>query len=226
MFSFLKKKYKIEELEFKVPRHEVITRSRILVIDDEKPDLIDDLKGGGFSVDYEPDITKANMAVFERMIYDLIILDFADVGREFGEDQGLSLLQHIKRVSPSTVVYAYTSKLLGAEHHEFYTRTDGVLRKDAGIGETTEKVEQGLEKARSLPNVWKGMLHVAQIAPGSKQDEEWQDLYVRKVKKRRTGDVQEKFLKIIGNEPGQRVGTFLVERLIDLGVKYYLGDAK
>lgn len=226
MFSFFKKKHKLEELSIKIPRHEVVTRSRILVIDDEKPDLIDDLKGGGFSVDYLPDVDSANMAIFERMIYDLVILDFADVGKEFGEDQGLSLLHHIKRVSPSTVVYAYTSKLLGAAHHEFYTRTDGVLRKDAGIGETTDKVEQGLEKARSLQNVWKGMLHAAQIVPGSQQDEDWQDLYVRMVKKHQIGALREKFSKVMGSEAGQQVGLILVERLIEIGANYYLGGSK
>jgi hypothetical protein len=63
-------KKRLDCLDFKMPRDELIRRSRILVIDDERPDLIDDLKGVHFSVDHEEDINNSNMELLERSLYD------------------------------------------------------------------------------------------------------------------------------------------------------------
>jgi hypothetical protein len=63
-------------------RPELIRRSRILMIDDDQPKLIEDLKADGFSVDYDP--TGNDTAKIEKGLYDLIILDFGGVGAKFG----------------------------------------------------------------------------------------------------------------------------------------------
>jgi hypothetical protein len=52
MFNFLQQK-PLSDYNPKLSRQELIRRSRILVIDDEKPKLIDDLGVDGFSVDYD-----------------------------------------------------------------------------------------------------------------------------------------------------------------------------
>ncbi len=93
-------KHKIEELELKLNRDDLIRRSRILIVDDEKPDLIDDLQKARFSVDYLPDVTPENLHELERSEYDLVILDFGNVGSRMGPQQGLELMKHIKRVRP------------------------------------------------------------------------------------------------------------------------------
>jgi CheY-like chemotaxis protein len=111
MFSILSKKT-LSEYNPKLSRQELIRRARLLIIDDEKPQLIDDLKKDGFSVDY--DAAGNDTAKIEKNLYDLIILDFGEVGKNFGKDHGLSLLKHIKRVNPAAFVLAYTSKSLAA----------------------------------------------------------------------------------------------------------------
>src|SRR5438067_2540709 len=130
-----------------ISRDELRRRSRILVIDDERPELVDDLQKAGFAVDYHPDINKENLSFLDQNIFDLILLDFGNVGTSVGPDQGLTLLRHIKRINPAIVVLAYTSKALGADHADFYRLADGVLAKDAGIAESMEKIEGNLQKA-------------------------------------------------------------------------------
>ena len=222
--DFFRKRKRIDELDLRLSRDDLLRRSRILIIDDEKPELIEDLIQGGFAVEYQPDITNANMNVIERPKYDLIILDFGSVGKAFGPNEGLDLLRHIKRVNPSALVFAYTSKPLGAEHADFFRTTDGILKKDAGIAESLEKIEEGLKRARSVQNLWAGMLHAAGIQTGSKEDLEWQDLYVRGLSKPgKRQELQEKVLKAISGEEGKKAALFILEKAIEIGLKVYIG---
>lgn len=212
------KKHRIDDLDVKIPRDDLLQRSRILIIDDERPDLIDDLRQAGFAVDYETDITNANMGKIERIKYDLIILDFANVGKAFGDDEGLSLLKHIKRVNPTAIIFAYTSKMLGAQHADFFRLADGVLSKDAGIHESTERIEDGLQRARSVQNLWKGILSVANVQPGSSEDLALQDLYVRGLtNKGKRDSLTSKVMKVVAGENGQRIAQFIIDRLIEAG---------
>jgi DNA-binding response OmpR family regulator len=130
MMHFFRKR-KLNELKQNMTRDELVRRSRILVIDDERPAIIDDLKSARFSVDHVPDVSSHNLELVDHPLYDLILLDFGQVGKTFGDDQGLSLLRHIKRVNPAIVVLTYTSKALETRHADFYRLADGTLAKDA-----------------------------------------------------------------------------------------------
>jgi DNA-binding NarL/FixJ family response regulator len=205
-------------------RDELRRRSRLLVIDDERPDLVDDLQHSGFAVDYVADVNKQNFGVLDRPTYDAILLDFGNVGTTVGPDQGLTLLRHIKRVNPATVVLAYTSKALVADQADFFRLADGVLAKDAGIAESMEKIEETLRKAHSVENVWRGLLNVAGIEPGSSTDKHWQKLAVRAIEKPKTlPNFKASVMNIVGDEAAQRVGLILIEKIVELGVKSALG---
>jgi CheY-like chemotaxis protein len=184
LLSYFRKK-RIDDLALKMPRDELLRRSRLLIVDDEEPAFLQDLRGAGFAVDHVVDIDKTNMNIIEKPFFDLILLDFGRVGKAFGSDEGLSLLRHIKRVNPSAIVIAYTSKALKIEHADFYRLTDGALAKDAGIQESLERLEDGLRKAHSITNVWQTLLTLCDIKPGSKDDFVLQDIYVRALSNQR-----------------------------------------
>jgi CheY-like chemotaxis protein len=202
-----------------IPREELIRRGRILVVDDERPELIDDLQKLGFSVDYVPDVTVDNIHILESGVYDLVLLDFANVGLNIGKDQGLSLLQRVKRTNPAVIVFAYTSKALGSAHADFYRLADGVLPKDASIEESAEKIEDGLRSAKSLAKLWSGFLTVAQVAPGSKQDTSLQDLFVRGI----TDPSKLKKLEVVAASlitgGAEKLGSVILEKVLEL-VRY------
>ncbi len=217
-------KHRIEEIDVHLSREDLLRRSRILVIDDERPDIIDDLTKAHFSVDYLADITKDNLDTVDRPLYDLIILDFGNVGTDLGSDQGLSILRHIKRVNPTAIILAYTSKALGTDYADFFRMADGVLSKDAGITDSMEKIEENLRKAHSVENLWTSVLRIASIAPGSVRDLEWQDLYIRGLKKENKMKVlKQKVLETAGGEGAQKVAIIIIERLVELGAKAVIG---
>lgn len=216
-------KYGIESLDCQTPRDDLLRRSRILVVDDERPKIIDDLKAAHFSVDYRIDIKKEDMQLIETPLYDLLLLDFGNVGKDFGEDEGLSLLKHIKRVNPALFVVAYTSKSLGNRHADFFRISDAVLSKDAGIQESLEVIEKGLQKAWSTSNLWGGLLAVSGITPGSKIDKELQDLYVRGIfKPSKFEKLKQALYKTLTNDLAQKVGFAILGKLIEIGIHSHL----
>jgi len=216
MFS----KKNIDELTLKLPREELVRRSRILVVDDEKPDLIEDLVNLGFAVNFLEDITTENASKIESAIYDLILLDFGNVGKTFGDNEGLDLLRHIKRVAPSIVVLTYTSKALGTEHAEFYRQADGTLAKDAGIGDSVKKIEEALERAHSISHVWSSLLKSLNIAQHSPEDIKLQDMYVRGLAKKAKLDAwQDKSLAFVKEQLAKESCKLIVAKLIELGMK-------
>lgn len=218
-------KHRIDELDIHLSREDLLRRSRILVIDDERPDLIDDLTKAHFSVDYLSDVTKDNLDIFDRTLYDLIVLDFGNVGTGLGAEQGLSLLRHIKRVNPTAVVLAYTSKALGTEHADFFRMADGVLSKDAGITDSMDKIEESLRKAQSVPNLWANILSVVSIVPGSEKDFEWQDKYIRAIKRSgKANEFKKKIIETVRGEGAQKIAVRVVERLLEIGAKAVLGS--
>ena len=219
---WFQEKRRIESIRTTMPREELVRRSRILIIDDERPELIDDLQRSHFAVDYEPDIRPENLAEkLDSRLYDLILLDFGQVGESIGKEQGLSILRHIKRVNPAVVVLAYTSKTLGTEFADFYRLADGVLPKDAGVADSLVRIEEALQKSHSVDNLWKGVLGVAGVQPGSDTDEDWQDLVVRGIKKpKKLQEFRDKLTSAVGAELAQKIAFGLVEKIVEIGIRH------
>ena len=221
--KFFSKK-SIHDVKVNLSREEILRRSRILIVDDEMPEIINDLKKARFSVDYEQDITKDNMNIVDQSTYDLVLLDFGNVGKSFGADEGLSLLKYIKRVNPAIVVLSYTSKALSTEHADFYRLSDGVLAKDAGIADSLERIEDGLKKAHSIENVWLGLITLAGITQGSDEDIRLQDMLVKGLNsKRKMKNFKQNMLPFLENGTSKTIGNILIGKLFELGLKAIIG---
>ncbi len=120
-------------------REQLIQGGRIVVIDDEAPLLIDELRRIGFSVDH--DTTGNELNKIDNQRYDVAVIDYHGVGQKLGNSQGLDLLRYIRRVSPRTRTVVHTSRSLTASEHEFYRLSHAVLPKDEGLGESLELIE-------------------------------------------------------------------------------------
>jgi DNA-binding NarL/FixJ family response regulator len=213
------RKKELAEYNPQLTREELIKRCRILVIDDEKPSLIDDLSRDGFAVDYDnkgDDVSK-----IEKNIYDLVLLDFGGVGMAYGRDQGLSLLKHIKRVNPATFVLAYTSKSLPPEQSAFYRLTDGTLYKDAGIQESFERIEQSLRQALNVERIWDGIVQLALKNPEDRG--ELEKTLMRCLKKKKFDNLYDRLAHEVGQSVKDGLVGGLVAKLIDLAMKGAVG---
>jgi DNA-binding NarL/FixJ family response regulator len=166
-------------------RDTLITRGRTLLIDDVVSPVLTNLKKKGFSIEH--DKTGNNTNEIERHRYDVIILDFGNVGKSYGPDEGLSLLRHIKRISPATFVLAFTSLSLYSKQAEFYTLSDGVLSKDAGIQEAYEKLENALRESMQIERHWNAILQVTGIDPNTDSSERLKRKLIMSI---RTGKAQ------------------------------------
>jgi DNA-binding NarL/FixJ family response regulator len=195
-------------------RDDLIHRCRILVIDDERPALIDDLTRTGFSVDY--DSSGDDMGNVEKHLYDLILLDFGGVGEKYGKDQGLSLLRHIKRINPSQFVLAYTSKSLPPhQSSDFYRLTDGTLSKDAGIQESFEKIEESLKEAVKVDRIWNATLASIPSARDRKQLERAMNISINK----RSSEPIRRVAERLPSIAGEKVVEKSIEKVIELVFK-------
>lgn len=171
MWPFSGSAKSISQLRPQISREEIVRNSRVLILDDEEPQLKHDLEKNGFAVNWFADISADLTRQIEGMHFDLMLLDFSGVGAELGGDGGLDILRHIKRVAPSLAVLSYTSKALKSKHGDFYRLTDGILAKDAGIAESMERIENALRVARSPENMWKALLHKVGIQGGTSEAE-------------------------------------------------------
>jgi len=156
MWPFEKKQLKDFEREY--TRDELIRRGRILVIDDEDPEIVAELKRKRFAVDH--DKIGDDLSGIESHYYDVVLLDYSDVGKKYG-GTGLGVLNHIKRVSPMTFVIAYTSRALVAKVADFYRLADDVLEKDAGLDESLKCIEDGLAKSFRKERLFQGIVEIA-----------------------------------------------------------------
>ncbi len=211
-------------LSVSIPREQLLRTGRILLVDDERPDLIDDLENDGFSIDYLPDLKKTDMNRITSGRYDLLILDFGAVGSDFGDDEGLELLRISKRTNPAMVVLAYTSKALPSNLADFYRLADNVLNKDAGIRESFEKIEEALNKAKAISNLWPAFLNVKGVATGSKEDYDLQKAYMKALGSQ---DDLKAFKMLVsaksGKESRSTIGDVVVDKLIEFGLKATIG---
>jgi len=203
----------LENYSSSLTRHDLIRNSRVLVVDDEKIELITELSREGFSVDHDP--SGKETAKIEKGIYDLVLLDYAGVGGSYGSEQGLALLRHIRRINPAVFILAYTSKSLPPEHSDFYRLTDGTLRKDAGLQESIEKIESSLREALNLNRLWNAILQLGDIPPDSRKESELRAALIKSLKKREIQNIRKKLTEVLTSK--------LTDTLIDAILKKMFG---
>lgn len=87
----------ITNYELFLPTTELVKRTRIVVIDDERTTFpFDVLQEQGYSIDHWPDVK--DISKLESGFYDIIILDIGGIGRELDEtNEGISILKHLKK---------------------------------------------------------------------------------------------------------------------------------
>lgn len=146
----------ISSFDHPLTRERLIQAGRIVVIDDEAPLLIEELKKEGFAVDH--DTTGQDLHNLEGQIYDVAIIDYHGVGQRLGTMQGLDLMKHLRRVSPRTRLVAYTSRSLSASESDFFRLSHAVLPKDLGLGDSLALVEAELRKAFSKEHLFDALL--------------------------------------------------------------------
>jgi CheY-like chemotaxis protein len=156
MLGWFRKQKNLSGFDHPLTREQLIQVGRLLVVDDEKLLLIDELKKEGFAVDQ--DRTGNDLHNLESQIYDLAIIDYYGVGQRLGTSQGLDLIRHIRRVSPRTRVIASTARSLDANESDFFRLSHAVLPKDLGLGDSLALIEGELRKAFAKEHLFEALI--------------------------------------------------------------------
>jgi CheY-like chemotaxis protein len=192
-----------------ITRERLIQNGRIVVIDDETPLLIDELRKVGFSVDHEADGNDVRR--IDAQLYDVAIVDFHGVGATLGPNQGLDLLRHIRRVSPRTRVIAFTSRSLSAAESEFFRKSHVVLPKNLGLEESLSLIEEQLRQAFSKQHLYEALLNKLNVSSVNDR-KRIQDALAKALGNRDEGSFKKALSRIAGQAAEKSV-SLIIDRL-------------
>lgn len=207
------KRAPLESFDQALSRERLIQASRILIIDDDEPLLVSELRVAGFSVDH--DKTGEDTHNLDQQLYDLVILDYHGVGKRLGQGQGLELLRHIRRVTPRTRVMAYTSRSLSSTESDFFRLSHSVLPKDLGLGESLSRIEDELRKAFSKAHLFEALISKLTISDPIRKDEICAAL-TKALSKNDEGKFKE-FLKKTAGSAAEKAVDLILARLFGGG---------
>jgi DNA-binding response OmpR family regulator len=144
MFKWLSSGPALTEMKRTLPRAELLRRGRVAILDDEAPEMLQDLINQGLAITHLRGTEDPQFQAVADGSYDLLLLDYGGVGLKFGPDEGLEVLRFLKRVNPGLRILAFTARTFDASKADFFRLCDDVVKKDAGIRETLEKIESHL----------------------------------------------------------------------------------
>lgn len=207
--SSLWKKPSLQSFDSLLTRERLIQGGRIVVIDDEEPLLIDELRRVGFAVDH--DKTGSDLRNYDNQIYDVAIVDYHGVGGQLGAGQGLDLLKHISRVSPRTRLVAYTSRSLTAAESEFFRLSHVVLPKDMGLGDSLVLIEGELKKSLEKEHLFESLIDKLAVTDGA-QRERVQAALVRALSNNNEGQFKE-FVSKFAGQAAEKSVEIIIDKL-------------
>lgn len=187
-------------------REHLIQAGRLVIVDDEKPLLIEELRKEGFSVDH--DVTGQDLHHIDNQIYDIAIVDYHGVGQRLGTMQGLDLLRHIRRVSPRTRVLAYTSRSLTAAESDFFRLSHAVLPKDLGLEDSLKLIEEELRKAFGKEHLFESLLAKLNVVR-AEEKEQIRKALLKSLAAGNPNQFKETLTKIAGQAAGKVVETII-----------------
>jgi len=139
-----------------LPLAELRKRTRILVIDDdEKSFPFELLRKEGYAIDYWQRVV--NLKSLEQGEFDIIVLDIADIAKEYTPEDGLGILEHIKAVNPCQIVVAFSGLSFDLSKSRFWRMADDCLSKPVDVPKCKRLIDD-LIRTRMTPGHYWGAI--------------------------------------------------------------------
>lgn len=106
---------------------ELKKRTRIVVIDDEESFPISLFQDEGYSIDKWQTVKDFNK--LENGFYDIIVLDIKGVAKHISEDDGLGVLENLKRRNPAQIIISYSQHSYDLSKIKFFQLADENIAK-------------------------------------------------------------------------------------------------
>ncbi len=152
MFSFHQKTF--DQVKLELPFNEIRKRARILVIDDDEEAFpYGLLQKEGYNVQYWSKIE--TLRDLENGEFDIIVLDIFGVApAEMSTNDGLGVLEHLKKHNPAQLVIAYSGQKYDLSQANFWSLADDYLGKPSSLITCKEKIDALLREKFTPQHYW------------------------------------------------------------------------
>jgi len=206
------KKLRIADVAKPVPLDEIRKRAKIIVIDDDPESFpCNLLRREGYSIESWQKVE--SLSRLEKGDFDIIILDIGGVAGEYAQNDGLGVLEHLKKYNPSQIIVAFSGQAFDLGKARFWKMADDSLSKPVDAIKCKEVIDHLLEEKFTLEHYWQGLVSIIRIEGISKEKIDKLETQVAKAIK--TGD-KEKLLSGIKSMT-EKVDT--AARLLEVGAK-------
>lgn len=131
--------------------------TRILVIDDDPHSFpIQTLKDEGYNVDYWSSVE--NLLRLESGEFDIIILDIGGVATHLSSQDGLAVLEQLKRTNPAQIIVAFSGQTFDLSKTSFWKLADETLPKPVDVIKCKQVIDNLLETKISACGYWTGIV--------------------------------------------------------------------
>lgn len=129
----------LTDLDPKKGLNELKTKLKILVIDDEDIFPLPFFKDNGYIID-RWEIVKDYLKI-ENGEFDIIVLDIKGVALHISEEDGMGVLESIKRTNPTQVIVANSMHSYDLSKQKFFKLADDTIFKPASATSIKEKID-------------------------------------------------------------------------------------
>jgi DNA-binding NtrC family response regulator len=163
---------------------ELRKRTRILVIDDDPHSFpFETLRREGYAIDHW--LKVETLRTLEEGQYDIIFLDIQGVAQEYGKDDGLGILEHIKEVNPSQIVVAFSAHSYDLSKNRFWRLADDSLSKPVEASKCKRLIDNLIESKQTPTRYWQVVADLLTKQGLSLKDvEQIEDKVVRALRKK------------------------------------------
>jgi DNA-binding NtrC family response regulator len=128
-------------------------RTRILVIDDDENSFpFEIMRSEGYAIDHWPKVQSLDK--LERGEYDIIVLDIGGVAKEYTQDDGLGILEHVKNANPAQIIVAFSGQSFDLSKNRFWRLADDSLSKPVDATKCKRMLDNLIENKMTLSHYW------------------------------------------------------------------------
>lgn len=170
--SFLWKEKKVDLKNLKSPFdfEEIKKRIRIIVIDDEPGFPLKLFQAEGYAIERWEKIESGTYGKLESGFYDIIILDIKGVANDISQDDGLGVLENIKRKNPSQIIIAFSQHSYDLDKTKFFVQADEYIAKPSDFLSIKNSIDN-LVTTKYNPSRYIDSLHQLLISNNVKKSE-------------------------------------------------------
>jgi len=124
-------------------------RTRILVIDDDENSFpFEIMRKEGYAIDHW--LKVENLSTLEKGEYDIMVLDIGGVAKEYTDEDGLGILEHLKSTNPAQIVVAFSGQAFDLSKNRFWRLADDALSKPVDAAKCKRMLDNLIENKMTL----------------------------------------------------------------------------